>query len=142
MLTKEGGWAHIGFRSYCSLSPYPNKLPQSALRADSPFTLEWAGLRPILVMCKTGFEIKFRYINTCTTLLFHLTSRGLERFLQTLRSRPNSATVFPKAVWYTRAMRQPSGNQTRRVPMTGIRRTAQEVSPQATIEVSLFHTTG
>ena len=37
----------------CSAGPN-YKLPQSSLRADSPFTFEGAGLRPILVMCETS----------------------------------------------------------------------------------------
>ena len=36
--------------------------------------------------------MKSRYVNTSTTLLCHLTSRGLERFLQALRPHPNSPT--------------------------------------------------
>ena len=70
------------------------------------------------------------YLHSRTIPIQHTTSSGLDRLLQTLRSRPNSATGIPKAVWYTRAMRQPSRNQTRRVLMTGIRRTAEKVSPQ------------
>ena len=38
--------------------------------------------------------MKSRYVNTSTTLLCHLTSRGLERFLQALRPHPNSQINF------------------------------------------------